>query len=223
MELEKAIVYDKWFESAWGRYAFRVELSHIRRVIGDIARQKVLDAGCGTGRFAGALARYGAIVTCLDIDKAMLEVAKQNVRAEFVLGDIMSLPFASGSFDVTLCIASLEFVAEVALAVKELVRVTKDGGKVIVGTLNIDSPWGFFHTGRFRRIESWKGARFLGLQEIEALLSPHGILETSYSLYAPFYFPLLQYVGPVIENVGRAIFRSHGAFRLSFLKLDKIK
>jgi 2-polyprenyl-3-methyl-5-hydroxy-6-metoxy-1,4-benzoquinol methylase len=43
--------YDRWFDTRWGRYAFTIELAAIERAIGRLDGLRVLDAGCGTGRF----------------------------------------------------------------------------------------------------------------------------------------------------------------------------
>jgi ubiquinone/menaquinone biosynthesis C-methylase UbiE len=58
-----------------------------------------------------------------------------------VTADMTTLPFADRSFDKSVSVAALEFVADVKRAVAELFRVTKPGGVVVAATLNSLSPW----------------------------------------------------------------------------------
>ncbi len=62
-----------------------------------------------------------------------------------------SLPFAAGSFDKTVSVAALEFVADEKRAVAELFRVTRLGGVVVVATLNSLSPWAARRSANARR------------------------------------------------------------------------
>jgi SAM-dependent methyltransferase len=68
-----------------------------------------------------------------------------------VVADIAALPFADGSFDKTVSVAALEFVADEKRAVAELFRVTKPGGAVVVATLNSLSPWAARRSANARR------------------------------------------------------------------------
>lgn len=58
-----------------------------------------------------------------------------------ILGDMRALPFADASFDKAVSITALEFVAEAEQAARELFRVTRPGGLVVLATLNSLSPW----------------------------------------------------------------------------------
>lgn len=68
-----------------------------------------------------------------------------------VAADMAELPFADGSFDKTVSVAALEFVADEKRAVAELFRVTKPGGAVVVATLNSLSPWAARRSANARR------------------------------------------------------------------------
>jgi len=90
-----------------------------------------LDAAGGTGRITLPLAKMGYSVTLCDISPGMLNVAKQKLLREGVLDkveilecDVHKLRFADESFDFVLC---WDGMIETA---KELVRVTKKGGKI---------------------------------------------------------------------------------------------
>ena len=83
----------------------RTILSELLRNCGDVARRKVLEAGCGRGLISAELASCGADVSLLDASEEALQIARkhfaaQNLDAFFVQGDILSLPFGDSTFDI---------------------------------------------------------------------------------------------------------------------------
>jgi ubiquinone/menaquinone biosynthesis C-methylase UbiE len=68
-----------------------------------------------------------------------------------VAANMATLPFADGSFDKSVSVAALEFVADERRAVAELFRVTRPGGVVVVATLNSLSPWAARRSANARR------------------------------------------------------------------------
>jgi ubiquinone/menaquinone biosynthesis C-methylase UbiE len=68
-----------------------------------------------------------------------------------VTADMTTLPFADCSFDKSVSVAALEFVADEKRAVAELFRVTRPGGVVVVATLNSLSPWAARRSANARR------------------------------------------------------------------------
>lgn len=111
---------------------------------------KVLDVGCGPGFHAHLLAELvssekttGSVV-CLDIDPLMLQKARQITdrhasdqnpylrSLNFIVGDVYKIGMESDSVDVVFCRFVLEHLKEPQKAVREMVRVTKPGGAVIV-------------------------------------------------------------------------------------------
>lgn len=98
--------------------------------------QNVLDIGCGVGTTAIEIAsRFGCHVTALDIDNLMLEYARNNIRRAAVAdkitlmqGDIQSLPFSDGAFDVVTIEAVSMFTRDQQSSIQEAVRVCRPGG-----------------------------------------------------------------------------------------------
>lgn len=103
-----------------------------------------LDCGCGSGVYLETLVARGYAATGLDLSPGMLEACTRrfagagNGRAavRLVQGDVESLPFADHSFDVVLCIGVLGYLLEDAQALREITRVLKPGGSVIINVTN---------------------------------------------------------------------------------------
>jgi demethylmenaquinone methyltransferase/2-methoxy-6-polyprenyl-1,4-benzoquinol methylase len=102
----------------------------------------VLDAACGTGDLAIAdLEKGAAKVTGLDFSERMLERARRkDSRIEWVQGDMLALPFADATFDAATVGFGVRNVADLPLALAELRRVLRPGGRLAI--LEITQPRG---------------------------------------------------------------------------------
>jgi ubiquinone/menaquinone biosynthesis C-methylase UbiE len=99
------------------------------------AGDRVLDVACGTGVVARAAAEHGARVAGLDLNAAMLAVARSRpsvgpVPIEWYEGSALSLPFDDDQFGVVLCQFGLQFVPDPLLALTEMRRVLALYGRV---------------------------------------------------------------------------------------------
>ena len=102
------------------------------------------DRAGGTGDIAFALAAKGARVVGLDITLRMIELAKRkdstgpHGRARFLVGDMLALPFPSGSFDIVTTGYGLRNVPSLATAIDEMGRVLTPGGQIL--SLDFNRP-----------------------------------------------------------------------------------
>jgi ubiquinone/menaquinone biosynthesis C-methylase UbiE len=130
--------------------AMRESGKQLAESLGVGPRQRVLDLGCGDGTTAVPLAREGASV--LGVDIAHNLVAAGNARAAelglhrlvFQQGDACNLrDLASGAFDLTISIFGAMFAPKPWDVARELVRVTRAGGRIVMGNWIPDDPTSF--------------------------------------------------------------------------------
>jgi SAM-dependent methyltransferase len=99
--------------------------------------RRILDFGCGEGRYLSVLQRHfpeAQLVGC-DVSKVALGHAQRNwPRAEFTLMTDGLVPAPDGSFDLILSVEVLEHVADVELATRELGRLLAPSGRLVVTT-----------------------------------------------------------------------------------------
>jgi SAM-dependent methyltransferase len=97
--------------------------------------EAVLDVGCGTGALTDAIAASAATSRIAAIDRSEPFIAAARAthfdpRLRFEIGDAQQLPFEEASFDRTLSLFILNFVADPDTAIREMMRVTRPGGTV---------------------------------------------------------------------------------------------
>jgi len=96
----------------------------------------VADLGCGTGNVSELLSPVVARVLAVDQSEAMLGAAKKRLagatNVEFVRGDLTALPMTDASVDAAICVLVLHHLPDPAAAVREMARIVKPGGPVLV-------------------------------------------------------------------------------------------
>lgn len=114
---------------------------------------RALDLATGTGDIAFAVGERAGRVVGLDVTQRMIEIAREKSRngaapgkqPAFLVGDMVSLPFAAGSFDLVTTGYGLRNVPDLTAAVDEIARVLKPGGQAL--SLDFDRPSnGFIRT-----------------------------------------------------------------------------
>ncbi|WP_091417813.1 demethylmenaquinone methyltransferase [Friedmanniella luteola] len=118
-----------------------------RRVVEAVGPQpgdKVLDLAAGTGTSSEPFDHAGATVVPTDLSLGMLQVGKRRRPAlGFVAGDALALPYADGAFDAVTISFGLRNVEDTLGALRELRRVTRTGGTLVVCEFSTPT-WGPF-------------------------------------------------------------------------------
>src|SRR6266540_2630623 len=137
-----AVVYDALSRLVLGSLFGRIA-ADVAAVAPDGAR--VLEVGCGPGHLSIRLARqHGLDVTGLDLDPAMIERARANAdrprdgderRPSFLVGDVASLAFPDGSFDLVVSTLSMHHWADPTAGLTEIGRVLRPGARALVWDL----------------------------------------------------------------------------------------
>jgi ubiquinone/menaquinone biosynthesis C-methylase UbiE len=106
---------------------------------------RALDVGCGGGWAATALAAHGCSVTAMDPVQEMVDATRDRAKTHKVadkvratLGDVHSLPFVDNAFDIVLAIGVLPWLPSIEPPLREMHRVLRSGGYLIV---TLDNHW----------------------------------------------------------------------------------
>ncbi len=141
--------YGKEYETTLaGRYFLQKKIK-IANQLGNFPQgAHILDAGCANGYYTLHLARQGYHVTGIDLSEKNIKECTNRAAAlhvqnvVFHQADLENLKnFKDNQFDGVISFATLRYVPDVVQALKELYRVTKKGGTVIVDFPNKNSPW----------------------------------------------------------------------------------
>jgi SAM-dependent methyltransferase len=134
------------FSRPEGRH-LRSRIRLVQDLLANAPQGKLLDAGCGPGVLARTLlnsSRHAYDITVIDQSPAMVKYCMASTRESgelhAAIGDLESLPFADGTFDVTLTTGALEYT-HAQVAIRQLSRVTRPGGVVLVSMLNPENPY----------------------------------------------------------------------------------
>lgn len=139
------------------------ELPFLESLFAGQGVQRVLDAACGTGRHAIALARRGYQVVGADLSEAMIERAQENaasrgVDVTFAVASLGQLSALDATFDAVLCLGNslphLLSAPEVDKALADFATVLRPGGVLLIQNRNFDKVWA--EQERFMSPESYR-------------------------------------------------------------------
>ena len=130
--------------AADGPYNAHYDRPAVLAALGDVRGRQVLDAGCGPGLYAAALLEAGAHVTGFDASPVMVELARRRVgsRARIDLARLGDrLPWPDGTFDAAVCALAIHYADDESAAFRELHRLVRPGGVVVVSTQHPTADW----------------------------------------------------------------------------------
>jgi ubiquinone/menaquinone biosynthesis C-methylase UbiE len=124
-------------------------LSKVKKASGIFKKknyEKILDLGCGTGKYSIFLANKGFLVYATDMSKTGIDIAKQKAKSlglgniHFKKHDMRSIPFADSFFDAVICTWTIYHgtLDEIRKTVSEIYRVLKPNGTLITDSLSVD-------------------------------------------------------------------------------------
>jgi len=205
--------YDQWYETAEGKMYDRLEKNAVLKYLPQNgAGMKLLELGCGTGHWSQFFACLGFEVTGIDVSVPMIETARSKPISDvtFQTGDAHALPFTNNSFDITVAITTFEFVRNVELVLREMLRCTrKPGGQILVGVLNASAQ---INRNRRNSSESpYARARWFTPGQIRRLLEPFGCVDVTTVGFIPRWKSMLRW-SPFIDMIGRLLHLPYGAF-----------
>ncbi len=156
--------YDAWFERE-GKPVFAIEVQALQQVLPSLSKPWV-EVGVGSGRFAQAL----GIETGVDPSIKLLEMAKQRGITAF-LGRGEQELFGEESFGTVFLIVTLCFLDRPLDVLKEAYRILVPSGKIVLGLVLKESPWGKFYQQKKKQGHRfYKYATFYRYDEIAKLL-----------------------------------------------------
>lgn len=164
--------------------SFFMQRDNTLRWLGELKGKTVLDAGCGVGAFSEPLVANNTVYG-VDFSVKSLEFAAG--RGLITMSeDLTALPFEKGKFDVVLCIGVIQLIEQYVSVIKELARVTKPGGTLLIETLNRGS----IQRKLLKLFErSNKFDRMYAMDELKDVFIQHGFEQVEFmKIYHPFKF-----------------------------------
>ncbi len=140
-----------------------VQDGRMQAILGELGHaKKILDAGCGKGRYAALIKQYSpdAEIHAVDVSDEMLKHVPSNIVTR--KASIQDLPYTDESFDLIYCIEALEHVPNPEAAIDEMVRVLRPGGRLVIIDKNVARQGAL-------AIEAWE--RWFDINELNTLLT----------------------------------------------------
>ncbi|WP_248925655.1 class I SAM-dependent methyltransferase [Paenibacillus hamazuiensis] len=162
--------------------SFFMQRDNTLRWLGEQKGKEILDAGCGVGAFSEPLVANNTVYG-VDFSVKSLEFAAARGLVT-MSEDLTALPFEDGKFDVVLCIGVIQLIEQYTAVLRELARVTKPGGTMLVQTL---------HQGSIQRKllklfeKDKKFDRMYTMDELKQVYAQYGFGQIQFlKMYHPF-------------------------------------
>ena len=233
---EKARTYAKgYLGDSSTAHSFGIRRQRVYELLGGRRGGKLLDVGCGPGVTVADLVSRGFEFYGVDISRGMIDQCLAEFghsrSAHFAVGKIEQLEFPDGFFDAVLSVGVVEYVDDDDVAVREMARVLKRGGTVVVTLPNRRSPFRFWQRSVYEglrravRAVAGRAPAPAGMAHREyseraycGLLASHGLKVTDvvYYNFKVFLFPFDRWFPRMTVTLSRKLERL-GRGRLRWL------
>jgi SAM-dependent methyltransferase len=168
----------------------------------DVAGRLVLDVGCGMGRFADVVSRWGGRVVGVDLSRAV-EAAQANLEGRpnvrILQADLFKLPFAPETFDIVYSLGVLHHTPDCEQAFRRLAPLVRPGGRLCVWVYGPMGVWEWF-ARQYRRV---------------TVRMPPRLLHALCHLAIPWFYPCrLPMVGRLFRTILPISFHPRPAWRV---------
>jgi ubiquinone/menaquinone biosynthesis C-methylase UbiE len=189
--------YEEWFER--NKFAYESELQAIKEQLPE--SKNGIEIGVGSGRFASPL----GIKLGLDPSKEMRRLAQKR-GIQVIDGMAEAIPFGDSHFDFVLMVTTLCFLDDIEAGLKEVHRVLRSGGCLIIGFIDANSPMGRSYQEQKNKNVFYREATFYSVEEIVAYLNKAGFKDFNFkqTLFRPLTD--IRDIEPVKEGYGEGSF-----------------
>jgi SAM-dependent methyltransferase len=198
--------YARWRATTLGQVTEALEHRSIFKLMGPVEGKRVIDLGCGDGLLGATLARQGALVVGVDVDRSVLRAANSRGAQgpggppRFIEGPIERLPFDDSVFDVAVAMTVLCLVADPTAALREAARVVRPGGTLIIGELGRWNTW-----AARRRVKGWFGSRLWRSAHVFSASQLSGLVEdaglTVSAVRGSVFYPPVSALAPALASL----------------------
>lgn len=157
--------YEKWFE--FNKYAYQSEIKALGHFIPE--KGKGIEIGIGSGLFAQPL----GIANGIEPSPRMRRIAKERGLNVYD-GIAENIPLEDNAFDYALFVTTICFVDDIEKSLKEVKRILKPTGRIIVGFVDKNSHIGKIYQANKQYSTFYKEASFYSSEEVEKLLQEKG-------------------------------------------------
>jgi SAM-dependent methyltransferase len=169
----------------WWYRGRRTVLEGVIAELGLPSGARILDAGCGSGRFMVDLAKRGA-VTGVELSDTSVALARERTIGDVIAGSVLEMPFADDSFDLAVSLDVIEHLEDDLAALREFRRTVAPGGALLVTVPAYQWLWSGHdeinhHHRRYTRRSLQRAAEQAGWRQVRttyfnSLLLPVAIL-----------------------------------------------
>lgn len=147
--------------------------------------QLIMDVGCGIGKMTDMLQEYSEIIVGLDISSDVVTIRDRESKSFFITGDALSVPIKEKICDLCLCMHVIEHVKDAGLLLKEMHRITSDGGRIVLITPN--RRWARFS---LPFLKDKTHVREFAIDELKDMMSRYFHIEKirPFSMFTSFWF-----------------------------------